>query len=87
MLRAIGNRVILKVEPPELVTKSGIILTALPETNWNQAEVVSVGPKVKEKDIKPGGIVKVRGEQGLDYEWEDVQYLIVSEYEILAEVE
>lgn len=87
MLKAIGNMVILKVEPPELVTKGGIILTALPEINWNQAEVVSVGPKVKEKDIKVGDIVKVRGEQGEDFEYEDTQYLIVSEHEILAVVE
>ena len=86
-LTPLADRVILKVEEAEEVTKSGLILTGSAKEKPAWAEVISVGPggtvdgKEVTMTVKPGDkvITKVT--------LEDVEYTVVRQNDILAIVE
>ncbi|MDF1497334.1 MAG: co-chaperone GroES [Patescibacteria group bacterium] len=94
-LRPLNDRLIVKPLPKEEVTKSGIII---PETADNsnplQGKVLAVGPgAIKDgqriaMDVKPGDTVMYKGGYGSDkVKIDGEEYLILSEYEIIAIVE
>ena len=87
-LTPLADRVILKVEEAEEVTKSGLILTGSA-----QAEVISVGPggtvdgKEVTMTVKPGDKVITSQYAGTKVTLEDVEYTVVRQNDILAIVE
>jgi chaperonin GroES len=94
-LRPLNDRLIVKALPKEEVTKSGIII---PETadkeRPEQGEVIAVGPgKLKDDgnrvamSIKVGDKVMFKKYAPDEVKIENVEYLVLSEYDILAVVE
>ena len=92
-LTPLADRVILKVEEAEEVTKSGLILTGSAKEKPAWAEVISVGPggTVEGKEVtmtvKPGDKVITSQYAGTKVTLEDVEYTVVRQSDILAIVE
>lgn len=87
MLQAVGDGVLIRIANPEEVTKAGIILPA-GDPDWNVGIVESAGRIATEQTgLKPGDTVRVRGEQGIDFEYEGQKYLNVSYHEVMAILE
>ena len=92
MIKPLGDRVLIKMKEREDTTKSGIILSASKEKP-QVAEVVEVGPgkvvdgKLEEMVVKKGDSVILNKYAGTEVKFEGVDYLIVSQGDILAVVE
>jgi len=94
-LRPLNDRLIVKALPKEEVTKSGIII---PETadkeRPEQGEVIAVGPgKLKDDgnrvamSVKVGDKIMFKKYAPDEVKIENEEYLVLSEYDILAVVE
>lgn len=92
MIKPLMDKVLIKMKEKEETTKSGIILTASKEKP-QIAEVIAVGPgriidgEKEEMYIKPGDNVILNKYAGTEVKYENEEYLIVSQSEILAIVE
>ena len=92
MIKPLTDKVLIKMKEKEETTKSGIILTASKEKP-QIAEVIEVGPgKVvdgakDEMDVKKGDKVILNKYAGTEVKYENEEYLIVSQSDILAIVE
>ena len=93
MLKPLLDRVIIKMVESEETTKSGIILSAASKEKPQIAEVIAVGPGgnvegnniqmyVKEKDN-----VIISKYAGTEIKYEDEEYVIVKQSDILAIIE
>lgn len=93
MIRPLADRVLIKMKESEETTKSGIILSTAAKEKPQIAEVIAVGPGgnvegnniemyIKEKDN-----VIVSKYSGTEIKYEDEEYLIVKQSDILAIVE
>ena len=78
----LGDRVVLKQIAAEETTKSGIILPDQAQEKPQQAEVVAVGPGVKK-----GQKVIYSKYAGTNVKFENEEYIIVKQSDILAVVE
>ena len=93
MIKPLADRVLIKMEEGEETTKSGIILSAASKEKPQIAEVIAVGPggNVEGNDIhmyvKVGEKVIVSKYVGTEIKYEDEEYLIVKQSDILAVVE
>lgn len=90
MLQPLQDKVVLKVKKEEEVTKGGIILSSNSKNKALVATVIAVGPgtmsdgvrivsEVKEKDN-----VFIQKGAGIEIEYEDEEYLVVTQEEILV---
>ena len=90
MIKPLADRVLIKMKESEETTKSGIILSSSEKEKSQVAEVIAVGPGgnvegnnvemfVKEKDN-----VIVSKYSGTEIKYEDEEYLIVKQSDILA---
>ena len=92
-LTPLADRVILKVEEAEEVTKSGLSLPGSAKEKPAWAEVISVGPggtvdgKEVTMTVKPGDKVITSQYAGTKVTLEDVEYTVVRQNDILAIVE
>lgn len=92
MIRPLSDKVLIKMQEKEETTKSGIILTATKEKP-QIAEVVEVGPgriidgEREEMNVKKGDKVILNKYAGTEAKYDGVDYLIVSQADILAVVE
>ena len=92
MIKPLMDKVLIKMKEKEETTKSGIILTASKEKP-QIAEVIAVGPgriidgEKEEMYIKPGDNVILNKYAGTEVKYENEEYIIVSQSEILAIVE
>lgn len=92
MIRPLSDKVLIKMQEKEGTTKSGIILTATKEKP-QVAEVIEVGPgrvvdgEREEMNIKKGDKVILNKYAGTEVKYDGVDYLIVSQADILAVVE
>lgn len=92
-LKPLADRVVIKMVEVEETTRSGIILTGAAKEKPQIAEVISVGPggNVDGKDIvmhvKAGDRVITSKYSGTEVKFDDVEYLIVRQNDILAVVE
>ena len=92
-LKPLADRVVIKMVEVEETTRSGIILTGAAKEKPQIAEVISVGPggNVDGKDIvmhvKAGDRVITSKYSGTEVKFEDNEYLIVRQNDILAVVE
>jgi chaperonin GroES len=92
-LRPLGDRVILKQQEAEEKTQSGIILPDSAKEKPQAAVVVAVGPG-KEEDghrtemqVKVGDKVIYSKYSGTEVKYEEEEYIIVSQNDIIAVVE
>ena len=89
-LTPLGDRVILKQEVAEEVTKSGIVLPGQAKEKPLQAEVIAVGPggmvdgNEVEMNVKVGDQVIFSKYSGTEVKLEDEEYIIVKQNDILA---
>ena len=92
MIRPLKDKVLIKMQEKEETTKSGIILTATKEKP-QVAEVIEVGPgrvvdgEREEMNVKKGDKVILNKYAGTEVKYDGVDYLIVSQADILAVVE
>ena len=91
-IKPLADRVVIKMVETEETTKSGIILTGSAKEKPQVAEVVAVGPgKVKDgtlvkPEVKVGDKVLTNKYAGTEVKYDGVDYLIVSERDILATI-
>ena len=92
MIRPLSDKVLIKMQEKEETTKSGIILTATKEKP-QIAEVIEVGPgrivdgEREEMNVKKGDKVILNKYAGTEVKYDGVDYIIVSQADILAVVE
>jgi chaperonin GroES len=90
-LRPLGDRVVIKPLEREEVTKSGIVLPDTAKEKPQQGEVLAVGPgRVLDTgeritpDVKQGERVLFAKYSGTEFKFEQEEYLILRESDILA---
>ena len=92
MIKPLMDKVLIKMKEKEETTKSGIILTASKEKP-QIAEVVEVGPgrfidgEKEEMYVKKGDKIIFNKYSGTEVKYEDEEYLIISQSDVLAIVE
>ena len=93
MIKPLGDRVLLRALEREEKTASGIVLPDTAKEKPQEAEVIAVGPgrheegKLVPLDVKTGDRVIFSKYAGTEVKYENVEYLIVRETDILAVVE
>ena len=93
MLKPLQDRIVIKMLESEETTKSGIILSASSKEKPQIAEVLEVGPGLKQDgklvptEVKKGDKVVVSKYSGTEIKYEGEELIIVRESDILAVVE
>ena len=88
-MKPIADRVIIKPAPAEDKTKGGIIIPDTAKEKPQRGEVIAVGPGKTGKDahsmtVQVGDIVLYGKYSGQEINFEDQDYLIMKEEEILV---
>ncbi len=90
-LKPMGDRVVVRPNEQEGVTKGGIILPDTAQERPQQGEVLAVGPgrvlengNRVEMEVKPGDIVIYSKYSGTEVEVEDEELLVMGINDILA---
>lgn len=92
MIKPLTDYVLVKMTEKEEMTKSGIILSPTKEKS-QIAEVIAIGPgakidgKLEEMYVKPGDKVIMSKFAGTEVKYEDKDYILIRQSEILAIVE
>ena len=92
-MKPLGNRVILKQPEAEEKTKSGIILPDSAKEKPQEALVIAVGPgeetdgKRTTKQVKEGDRVIYSKYSGTEVKFDEEEYIIVDQKDIIAIVE
>ena len=88
-LQPLADRVVIKMVEAEETTKSGIILTGSAKEKPQIAEIIAVGPGLKDNkmQVKAGDKVITSKFSGTEVKIEGEEYIIVKENDILAIVE
>lgn len=86
MLKPLSDRVILKPVEEE-VTKGGFVLPTSAKEKSNVAEVVALGDKVENKEIKVGDHVLYETYAATQVKHEGQDYLVIKEKDIMALVQ
>ena len=93
MIKPLLDRVVLKAVENEETTKSGIVLAQTSKEKPQIAEVVAVGPggmvdgKEVKMELKVGEKVIARKYAGTEIKYNDDEYIIVKQDDILAIIE
>ena len=94
MLNPLSDRVVLKLTQIEETTKSGIVLPSSSKEKSSIAEVVAVGPGGKDENgnevvmnLKIGDRVVCSKYAGTEIKYENEDYIIVKQSDVLAIVE
>ncbi len=92
-IKPLGDRVVIKNVEAEETTKSGIVLPGSAKEKPQMAEVLAVGPggnvdgKEIKMEVKPGQKVIYSKYAGTEVKFDNVEYIIVRQSDILAVVE
>lgn len=92
-LKPLGDKVVLQQKKAEETTKSGILLTTSAQEKPQEAIVVAVGPggmvdgKEIEMQVKVGDEVIYTQYAGTRVKFDDEEYIIVKQQDIIALVE
>ena len=93
-LKPLGDRLVVKPTPREEMTKSGIVLPDTAAEKPQEGSIVAAGPgrldddgDREPMDVTVGDKVLHAKYAGTEFKIEDVEYLIVSQRDILAVVE
>lgn len=81
-LKPLFNRIIVKRDTPEEMTKSGIIIPIKAQEKQLLGTVIKSGPDVKY--VKEGDRILFEKYSGDDLELEGIQYLIITEESIIG---
>ena len=90
MLSPVQDKVVLKIKKDEEVTKSGIILGANSKLNSQVGSVIAAGPGIinngvrNEMEVKEGDNVFIEKGIGIEIKYEEEEYLVVTQKDILA---
>lgn len=90
MIKPLGSRVLIKMKEGEEKTKSGIILSGAAQEKPQIAEVIEVGPgkeidgKLEIMNIKKGDNIIISEYAGTKVKYEEEEYIIVKQDDILA---
>ena len=90
MIKPLSDRVLIKMKENEETTKSGIILAGSSKEKPQIAEVIEVGPgrkidgELQEMYVKKGDKVIVSKYAGTEVKYENEEYIIVKQEDILA---
>lgn len=93
MIKPLQDRVVIKMIENEETTKSGIILSSGAKEKPQIAEIIEVGPggeidgKVVKMNVKKGDRVIVSKYAGTEVKYNNEEYIIVKQDDILAIVE
>ena len=93
MIKPLQDRVVIKMVENEETTKSGIILSSGAKEKPQIAEIIEVGPggeiyvKVVKMNVKKGDRVIVSKYAGTEVKYNNEEYIIVKQDDILAIVE
>ena len=93
MLKPLADRVLIKMVEAEETTKSGIILSAGAKEKPQIAEIVAVGPGIETEDkkikmyVEKGQKVIINKYSGTEVKYENQEYIIIKQDDILAIVE
>lgn len=85
MIRPLGSKVLIKMQIGQEVTKTGIILTAKKENKPIIATVIAIGDKVT--NVKNNDEIIVSRYIGTQIKYDNEEYVILDEKEILARLE
>ena len=92
-IKPVEDRVLIKAVEAEETTEGGIILAASAQEKPQIAEVVAVGPggvvdgKEVKMYLKPGDKIIVRKYAGTQVKFENQEYTLVKQSDVLAIVE
>lgn len=92
-IKPLGDRVVIKMVETEETTKSGIILTGSAKEKPQMAEIVAVGPggmvdgKEVKMELKVGDKVITSKYAGTEIKFDDIEYTILKQSDVLAIVE
>ena len=93
MIKPLADRVLIKMEESKETTKSGIILSSASKEKPQIAEIIAVGPggnidgsKI-EMYVDIGDKVIIDKYVGTEIKYEDKEFLIVKQSDILAIIE
>ena len=88
-VKPLADRVVIKMVEAEETTKSGIILAGAAKEKPQIAEVIAVGPGLKDNkmQVKVGDKVITSKFSGTEVKIDGEEYIIVKENDILAIVE
>lgn len=93
MIKPLGSRVLIKMKEGEETTKSGIILAGAAQEKPQIAEVIEVGPgklidgKPEKMEVKKGDNIMISEYAGTKVKYNQEEYIIVKQEDILAIVE
>ena len=93
MIKPLADRVLIKMEESKEMTKSGIILSSTSKEMPQIAEIIAVGPGGNidgsniEMYVNVGDRIIVAKYAGTETKYEDKDYLIVKQSDILAIIE
>lgn len=91
-IKPLGDRVVIKMLESEETTKGGIILAGTAKEKPQMAEVVAVGPGVVEDgklipmEVEVGDKVLTSKYAGTEVKIDGVEYIILSQKDVLAKV-
>ena len=90
-IKPLGDKVVVKPAKAEEKTESGIILPGSAQEKPHQGTVVAVGPGARDEkgnhiplDVKEGDRVIYGKFGGVDLKYEDEEYIVLSEKDILV---
>ena len=90
-IKPLGDKVVVKPAKVEEKTESGIILPGSAQGKPHQGTVVAVGPGARDEkgnhiplDVKEGDRVIYGKFGGVDLKYEDEEYIVLSEKDILV---
>ncbi|ARP50704.1 MULTISPECIES: co-chaperone GroES [Caproicibacterium] len=92
-IKPLSDRILIKMEPAEETTKSGILLTGSAKEKPQVADVVAVGPgglvdgKEVKMTVKVGDRVLTSKYSGTEVKVDGEDYTIVRQSDVLAVVE
>lgn len=92
-IKPLGDRVVIKMLETEETTKSGIVLPGTAKEKPQVAEVIEVGPgtvvdgKEVKMEVKVGDKVLISKYSGTEVKFDNQEYTIVKQADILAIVE
>ena len=79
-----GVKIVIKTEVSPDKTESGLYIPESAKDRPNIAEVIKVGPKCSQ--VKTGEKILFSKYAGTKFEYDDVEYLLINEADVIAEI-
>lgn len=85
-VKPLKNHLLIKIEENEEATKSGIILVGASKGDSNVARIIETADSFKEDQevFRNGDRILIRPNTGIKVKLDEVEYLIVSQNDVLA---